>query len=388
MAPARSFALIALLCARAAAMPEAVEPRAAPNDASFEAMPSAQPHHALHCPKDTASAAHLMSKHAAVFAYDAEHHLGVAMKFLCKLSGGPATLAGKTIMELGYGQAPVLGVIARGLHARSYSVEYSNTPWLSALHIPFYEALHARLARVSRAKGTLGESFNSHAAMAWARSCGRHRDAGMQLLTTSTEVLEGVPDGSIDVSVSNAVFEHISDVNATFAALARVSRLGSLTCHQVDLRHHKNFTRPWDFLLTPEHQWRAEDGLHSGNRLRLQEFLDAAHYSGWQTVEIQFQHEPVSEAGRAYAARTLQRLRNCAHCKYQHWPRRDLDGCTANGMPMTSVFFCAELVGRAAVHAEPARGPCGVDYWMQEGYSRLRRGRRGFMFNSSSNSCI
>lgn len=341
--------------------------------------------HALRCPEDTQPDIEaLMSRHASLFIWDADHHTNVAMSFLCRLQGGPSSLAGKAILEIGYGQAPVFGVIARGLHAQSYSVEYSGTMWLSRLHVPFYEALHARLAHISAA-GTLGQRFDSHAATAWGRSCGlanRAKD-GMKLLTTTSERLEGVPDNSIDLSVSNAVFEHIADVNATFAALSRVSRLGGLTCHQVDLRHHKNFLRPWDFLLIPNHRWQAADGLHSGNRLRLHEFLDAAHHWGWRTVAVNLQHERASKEAQSYAAKTLSQLRRCARCKYQNWPRRDLDGCTANGMPMTSVFFCAEYVGRNGVDVEPARGPCGQDSWIRDGYS----GFRWAGFNSSSNRC-
>ena len=330
-------------------------------------MLSTQEDRALLCPNDTLANVQLMRKHASLFLWDANHHLKVAMNFLCKLQ---FSLAGKTVLELGYGQAPVLGVIARGLRAQSYSIEYSSTPWLSSLHIPFYTALHTRLASLAAAD-TLGRSFNLHAATAWGRSCGNSID-GMRTLKTTSERLAGVPDGSIDVSVSNAVFEHIADVNATFTALARVSRLGSVTCHQVDLRWHRNFSRPWDFLLTPERQWRPQDGLHNGNRLRLQEFLEAARRSGWRAVAIQLQHEPTSKEGQAYATTTLRKLRQCAGCRYRAWPLRDLNGCTANGMPMTSVFFCAEYVGQAAVGREPARGSCGRDRWIQEGYSKVR----------------
>ena len=338
--------------------------------------------HALRCPTDTQPDIEaLMSRHASLFIWNADHHTNVAMNILCRLRGGPPSLAGKAILEIGYGQAPVLGVIASGLHAQSYSVEYSSTMWLSRLHVPFYEALHARLARISAA-GTFGQTFDSHAATAFGRNCGRAK-GGMHLLTTTSERLEGVPDSSIDLSLSNAVFEHIEDVNATFAALSRVSRLGSLTCHQVDLRHHKDFSRPWDFLLIPNHRWKAADGLHSGNRLRLQEFLDAAHHSGWRTVAVNLQHEPISRKAKDYAAKTLSQLRNCAHCKYQNWPRRDLDGCTANGMPMTSVLFCAEYVGRDAVDSEPARGACGQDSWIREGYT----GWHWPAFNSSTDRC-
>ena len=119
-------------------------------------------------------------------------------------------------------EAVVLGVLARGMHARSYNVEYSATPWLSSLHMPFYHELHTRI-RALAASGEFGPAFDVHAATAWGRGCGTPI-AGLHTMQTTTERLAGVPDGSVDVSFSNAVFEHIADANATFAVR------GSIAC--------------------------------------------------------------------------------------------------------------------------------------------------------------
>ena len=330
-----------------------------------------------HCPADSLQAKELLAQHMSAFTWDADHHLNVAMNAMCKLVGGPQALANKTVLELGYGQAVVFGAIVRGLNAQSYNLDYSATPWISSLHVPFYRKLHARLREVAAA-GTLGPHFNHRAAAAWSRSCGQQTD-GVYVHVGTSEQLQGVPDSTIDFSVSNAVFEHIADAEATFAALARVTRLGGVTCHQVDMRHHVNFSRPWDFLLIPETQWKADYGIDHGNRLRLQEFLDAAHHQGWKTLSISVQAGPATAEARAYASQTLHELRQCTGCKYRNWPRYDLDGCTANDMPIVGVYFCAEFVGKPARSGKekPLRGPCGEDNWSSPRNNRNPRTRFG-----------
>ena len=237
---------------------------------------------------------------------------------------------------------------------------------MSFFHVPFYTKLHQHIHTLA-ASGSLGNTseYNIQAATEFAHSCGKNI-SGLTTLQTTSEDLSGVPTGTVDWSFSNAVFEHIIDLDRTFRSLSRVTKKGGMTCHQVDLRYHVNGRKtPWDFLLYSDEEYGPEEWVHRGNRFRLQEFLDAAHKYGWEIVLVNLQHEEASKEVLEYAQKTLKQLRNCSHCRYQNWTRDDLDGCTSNGTPMTSILFCARYTGRVR-SLPPARPPCGVDTWIRQ----------------------
>ena len=281
------------------------------------------------------------------------------------------------MLEIGHGHAVVLGTLLRGLGAKSYSSEYSPTPWVSPFHVPFYTKLHQHIHTLA-ASGSLGE-YNIQAATEFAHSCGKNI-SGLTTLQTTSEALSGVPTGTVDFSFSNAVFEHIIDLESTFRSLTRVTTKGGMTCHQVDLRYHETGWKTiWDFMLHPDEEYGPEQWLHYGNRFRLQEFLDVAHKYGWEIDLVNLQHEEASEEVLNYARETLKKLRKCSNCRYQNWTKDDLDGCTSNGTPMTSIFFCARYTGMVR-YSQPARPPCGVDTWVRQDSGIQLRGIKASSF--------
>merc|ERR1712060_860990 len=192
---------------------------------------------------------------------------------------------------------------------------------------------------------------------------------GITTLRTGLEELDGIPDSSVDISYSLAVLEHISNLDACLAALARVMRVGGVSCHQIDMRNHLNFDQPWDFLLDDKAFYdainsRPPEERHPffGNRIRLGEFMDSAKRHGFQTVHVKRNHEKGSKEGYEYAEKTLKKLRKCNKCQYKDWPREDLDGCTENNMPMTGVFWCIKYHG-VQQPADQEKPPCGMDDW-------------------------
>ncbi|MBJ18176.1 MAG: hypothetical protein CL933_02015 [Deltaproteobacteria bacterium] len=80
--------------------------------------------------------------------------------------------------------------------------------------------------------------------------------------------------GLVDLVVSSSVFEHVATdrVGDHIAASARLSRVGGLNVHQVDLRDHF-FRYPFEMLHYGERTWNrwlnADNNL---NRLRLPDF--------------------------------------------------------------------------------------------------------------------
>jgi SAM-dependent methyltransferase len=65
-------------------------------------------------------------------------------------------------------------------------------------------------------------------------------------------------DNSIDYLYSNAVLEHVIDPEQTLKEIYRVLKKGGITAHQVDLRDHRDFTKPLEFLTYSQEEWNRE----------------------------------------------------------------------------------------------------------------------------------
>jgi len=71
-----------------------------------------------------------------------------------------------------------------------------------------------------------------------------------------------IKDACVDFAFSNAVLEHIKDPAAAIKEIARVLCPGGHTMHRVDLRDHRDFSKPLEFLKPGEpntgcNLWRA-----------------------------------------------------------------------------------------------------------------------------------
>jgi SAM-dependent methyltransferase len=99
-------------------------------------------------------------------------------------------------------------------------------------------------------------------------------------------------DGSLDYVFSHAAFEHIADPLKTIAAIHKVLRKGGITAHQIDLRDHRDFSKPLEFLKIDAATWKdshknpATAYLYM-NRWRSSEFKDAFEKHGFQILKVQ-----------------------------------------------------------------------------------------------------
>ena len=82
---------------------------------------------------------------------------------------------------------------------------------------------------------------------------------------------------SFDVIFSQDTLEHVSDPERSVANVARMLKPGGITSHQIDLRDHRNFERPLDFLELGTPRWRllAAGMVMPPNRWRLSDWEDA-----------------------------------------------------------------------------------------------------------------
>lgn len=95
-----------------------------------------------------------------------------------------------------------------------------------------------------------------------------------------------------DLVLSRAVLEHVSDLEALFAALAPVLAPDALLLHKVDLRSHgMEQDSELDFLLFPERVYRRmASHLDLPNRVRVGSYLALAERHGMHTLHVASTH--------------------------------------------------------------------------------------------------
>ncbi len=103
--------------------------------------------------------------------------------------------------------------------------------------------------------------------------------------------VESLPfiDDSFDCVYSFATFEHFRDPDAAALELHRITKPGGIQFHSIDLRDHRNFEEPLEFLTMSEKQW-AEIGAQSGgyaftNRLRSNQISDCFIRRGFKPLK-------------------------------------------------------------------------------------------------------
>jgi hypothetical protein len=96
-----------------------------------------------------------------------------------------------------------------------------------------------------------------------------------------------VEPGSVDLVFSQAVLEHVEDIDATYDALFRWLKPGGVMSHQIDFRSHL-LTRDWFGHWTlPMWLWRLVKGRRPYliNRLAASAHLDSMRRHGFEIVQ-------------------------------------------------------------------------------------------------------
>jgi SAM-dependent methyltransferase len=130
------------------------------------------------------------------------------------------------------------------------------------------------------------------------------------------------PDASFDVIFSIASFEHFSDPTAAVRECTRVMAPGGLALHQIDLRDHRDFTKPLDFLRYEEEDWRdlhKENLFCFTNRFRKSDFERAFAESGLRVKGVDVNMKAPLDAA----------LRAQLHPRFKDRPQDDLEAVSA-----------------------------------------------------------
>lgn len=124
----------------------------------------------------------------------------------------------------------------------------------------------------------------------------RLRPAHFTNLSPAAAETIDLADSSVDVVFSMAVFEHVSDPSAVLANTFRVLKPGGWCFHAIDLRDHRDFSRPLEFLKLSDKSYR-QACPQGENRWRASDFLQACVETGWQVERAQFIDEALRLAG-------------------------------------------------------------------------------------------
>ena len=196
---------------------------------------------------------------AADAADAAQYATQVFANFLRQLSIGTRVLRtdsdrmleGVAILELGPGRSLGTAVLLACAGARVSVADRFMPAWDDEYHAPVFEAL----LEMRALDGWPVEQIQK---ILQARSF----DPAVKCYPFAAEQLTGI-DGQFDVVLSNAVLEHVEDLGATAYNLAAKTRPGGIGIHQIDLRDHRDFTRPLEYLtLSPEEVARIRQESH------------------------------------------------------------------------------------------------------------------------------
>jgi SAM-dependent methyltransferase len=223
----------------------------------------------------------------------ADGYLAQWATFSGRSSGEPVQrpLAGVRVLELGPGATLGIPVLLACAGAHMAVSDRFLASWDAEFHRPFFEEL---LRRVESRGARFGEPI-------------RHL---LRRDTFTAEVVESFDCGAealdrigrrFDLVLSNAVLEHVEDLQVTAASLARVTVPGGFGFHQVDFRDHRNFDAPLEYLTMSDEDFatmRRECFCECGCRWRVTDVaatFDAAGFDVRTFVNLHTTPEYLSD---------------------------------------------------------------------------------------------
>ena len=214
---------------------------------------------------------------------------------MCEMGIEPC---GARVLEIGPGIAfgGMAYLLAAG--AKTTVADRWLAPWFDEFHTPVYSGIADRL------EGRDGFDVSPIRQMVEKKN---YIAGTINRIFASAETLMEIQPDSFHAIVSNAVLEHVEEIDAAFASLFRLTRPDGIGIHQVDFRDHRDFDRPLEHLLLTADEFHKLNKLRNfecGSQRRQDDYLQAFDRSGF-LVERYHSNATVPEA---YLDTVLKRL--------------------------------------------------------------------------------
>ncbi|WP_157203955.1 hypothetical protein [Methylomonas methanica] len=210
---------------------------------------------------------------------DAEYAVNIAFNYLNAIPSGKSFIKGKSILELGPGINFATALIMRSWGARSVTVA-------DRFLADFNENYHPKLYReVANILTTLDSESDVSILLECAKN--GYKEELINLLESPLEELQEI-EQKFDITLSNAVFEHLYNPRIASKVLYSIMESGAIGIHQVDFRDHRDFSRPLEFLLIDEIEFvRMFDARlgECGNRVRPYQLEQLFFGAGFSSVK-------------------------------------------------------------------------------------------------------
>jgi hypothetical protein len=211
---------------------------------------------------------------------DVEYAYKIGQGYLASLLKAGISLKGLRAIEFGPGHnfGTALYLACHGMNMAV--ADRFLSPWAAEYHPLFYQEFLRYL-----------EEKEPELCVLPIRKVLDHKGYPHGVLTLhkySIEDMTYLPSGIFDVTMSNAVFEHLYDVNKAFVQINRLTAEDGMGFHQVDHRDHRDFSRPLEYLILPEEEFRkmfAQCHGECGNRIRPRELQRIFRQNGFEIIK-------------------------------------------------------------------------------------------------------
>jgi SAM-dependent methyltransferase len=240
-------------------------------------------------------------------------------------TAGGLSVEGRDVLEIGPGKSLGLSLIFLAAGARRvYAVDRFRHLFWDSLDRGHVAAILGRLEDerwpfVAVAKRAVRHTTSQRVSF----------DPGLLSYRKADGAALPLPNAVVDLSYSNAVLEHVHRPASVVRELARVTRVGGDSIHEVDFRDHFVERDRLRLLEFGEWEWQLRTRLRPGytNRLRVGDFQELFQAAGFALRAERVTNSVSAEEVEALRPKWTRRFRNrpteeLAILSYWGWWRR------------------------------------------------------------------
>jgi len=232
---------------------------------------------------------------------DARYALSIATGYIKKIHGGIKAIKNKSILELGPGINFGTALILLCWGAKKVAV---SDRFLAQYNDNYHSQVYQEIVNLLTVDYP---NINTSPITDCIKNIS-HKTQGLYTIQSSLEKLSSIFPNEFDITLSNAVFEHLYNPMSAFESLYDCMTDGAIGHHQVDFRDHRNFDKPLEFLLLDElsfHALMQDASCEFGNRIRPYQMQYMFEMVGFKDISVDIN----MTANNEYLSNFLVRLR-------------------------------------------------------------------------------